>query len=98
MRVVAASLRLPRELAELGDKEVRARVECERLAIRGTGVEARVEGELGMLDLSPGDLRWLTSDSAWNPRRPGSESSHGVGPGHLLQDGDEGANLHLGKS
>ena len=30
------------------------------------------------------------------PRRPRSESSHGVGPGHLLQDGDEEADLHLG--
>ena len=43
------------------------------------------EKELGMLDLIPGDLRfilrvWLPSDSAWNPRRPGSEGSHGVCP------------------
>ena len=47
-------------------------------------LKVRVE-ELGMLDLSPGDLRfilrvWLPSDSAWNPRRPGSEGSHGVCP------------------
>ena len=65
MRVVAASPRLPGELAELGDKEGRARVECERLAVHGTGVEVRVEGVLDMLDLSPGDLRWLSSDSTW---------------------------------
>ena len=47
-------------------------------------LKVRVE-ELGMLDLSPGDLRfilrvWLPSDSAWNPRWPGTEGSHGVCP------------------
>ena len=85
------------ELAEPGDKAGRARVECKRPAVRGNGVDMRVEEELGMLDLSPADLRWLPSDSAWNPQRPGSVSSDGVGPGHLLLDGNEEADLHLSK-
>ena len=68
-----ASLGLLMKLEESGDRKRSPR---QGLATGGswTRVEVRVKEELSMLDLSPGDLRWLPSDSAWKPQHPGSES------------------------
>jgi hypothetical protein len=59
-------------------------------------LNVREEGELAMLDLSSGDLTFiLASGSAWNPDGRAQKSSHGVGLGYLLVDGDEQVDPHL---
>ena len=53
------------------------------------GVEVQADRELGLLNLSPGDLRFILASLA--------SIRFWVCPGHLLQDGDEEADLHLSK-
>ena len=62
------------------------------LKVRAMGMEK--------LDLSPVDLRFILASlaSIWlciETPTARLRKSHGVGPGHLLQDGDEEADLHL---
>ena len=60
---------------------------------RGTG-HAGLES--GRLEIHTAELRFhLTVHRTPDGRAQKSSHGHGVGPGHLLQDGDEKADLYL---
>ena len=70
--VAAASLGLPTELAESGDKEEEVESRASDWRFVALVLKVRAEGELGMLDLSPGDLRFILASlaSIWHCMEP----------------------------
>ena len=68
--------------------------------VRGTGVESTGQGGTGHVRLESGRLEIHTGKFGFylalhgTPNGRAQKSSHGVGPGHLLQDDDEDAHLH----
>jgi hypothetical protein len=95
-RVAAASHGLPTEFAESGgEEELESNASDWRFVVMVLNV--RAEGELGMLegDWIEGDLRFILTSSVFHlalhgaPDGRAQKSSHGVCPGHLLQNSDE---------
>ena len=78
-------------LAESGDRKEEPVSKRERLPVSGLGINGVDGGEsehLGLRFIPP-------SNSARNSRRQAQKSDHGISSGHLLQGGDEEADLHL---
>ena len=74
------------------------------MAVRGTGVESTGRRGTGHVGLESGRHEIHTGKFGFHlalhgtPDGRAQKSSHGVGPGHLLQDGDEEEDLHLSES
>ena len=78
-------------LAESGDRKEEPVSKRERLRLVALVLTVWTEGRVSMLD-----LRFIPpSSSARNSRRQAQQSNNRISSGHLLQSGDEEADLHL---
>ena len=101
--VAAASLGLPTELAESGDEEEEDESKASEWRFVA-GVESAGQRGTGHVRLESGRFEIHTGKFGFHlalhgtPNGWAQKSSHGVGPCHLLQDGDEEEDLHLSES
>jgi len=64
VRVAAASLELPTDLAASGERKDEDESKARDWQFVALGLKVRAEGELGVLDLSPRDLRLILASLA----------------------------------
>jgi hypothetical protein len=90
-RVAAASLGLPKELAESGERKEDNESKASDWRFVALVLKVRAEGELGHVGLESGRFEVHNGKfglylAHGTPDSQAQKSSHGVGPGHLLQD------------
>jgi hypothetical protein len=89
---------LPTVSTEFGDREEERQSNARDWRFVALVVlKMRAEGNVGMLDLTFIDKLGFHLEPSGTPNGQTQKSSHGAGPVHLLQDGDEEADLHLGR-